>query len=99
MGFTNDEAIDVSRVVAILSGDIEASTVMSKPSYLADWDFKDVTTSSFLVGDDTSSTVSNVLLNHQPEGSTTGSSPGIDPAPSPANVTGSMLTGIIGEGM
>ncbi|KAI5328687.1 hypothetical protein L3X38_028084 [Prunus dulcis] len=34
----------MSRVVAILSGDIEASTVMSKPSYSADWDFKDVTT-------------------------------------------------------
>ncbi|XP_021823717.1 probable LRR receptor-like serine/threonine-protein kinase At1g56140 [Prunus avium] len=89
----------MSRVVAILSGDIEASTVMSKPSYLADWDFKDVTTSSFLVDDDTSSTESNVLLNHQSEGSTTGASPRIDPAPSPVNVTGSMLTGIIGEGM
>ncbi|VVA40370.1 PREDICTED: probable LRR receptor [Prunus dulcis] len=88
----------MSRVVAILSGDIEASTVMSKPSYLADWDFKDVTTSSFLVDDDTSSTESNVLLDHQPEGSTTGASLGIDPAPSPVNVTGSMLTGIIGEG-
>ncbi|ONI06817.1 hypothetical protein PRUPE_5G082900 [Prunus persica] len=90
----------MSRVVAILSGDIEASTVMSKPSYLADWDFKDVTTtSSFLVDDDTSSTESNVLLNHQPEGSTTGASPRIDPAPSQVNVTGSMLTGFIGEGM
>ncbi|BFG32556.1 hypothetical protein CerSpe_188300 [Prunus speciosa] len=87
----------MSRVVAILSGEIEASTVMSKPSYLADWDFKDVTTSSFLVDDDTSSTESNVLLNHQPEGSS--ASPRIDPAPSPVNVAGSMLTGIIGEGM
>ncbi|XP_021802642.1 probable LRR receptor-like serine/threonine-protein kinase At1g56130 isoform X1 [Prunus avium] len=89
----------MSRAVAIVSGDIEASTVMSKPSYLADWDFKDVTTSSFLVDDDTSSTESDVLLNHQLEGSTTGASPGIDPALSPVNVTGSMLTGIIGEGM
>ncbi|XP_020416821.1 probable LRR receptor-like serine/threonine-protein kinase At1g56130 isoform X2 [Prunus persica] len=89
----------MSRVVTILSGDIEASTVMSKPSYLADWDFKDVTTSSFLVDDDTSSTESNVLLNHQTEGSTTGASSRIDPAPSPVNVTGSLLTGIIGEGM
>ncbi|BFG28327.1 hypothetical protein CerSpe_146010 [Prunus speciosa] len=88
----------MSRVVAMLSGDIEASTVMSKPSYLTDWNFKDVTTSSFLVDDDTSSTERNVVLNHQPEGSTTTASPGIDPAPSPVNVTGSMLTGIIGEG-
>ncbi|ONI20447.1 hypothetical protein PRUPE_2G016200 [Prunus persica] len=83
----------MSLVVAILSGDIETSTVMSKPCYLVDWDFKDVTTSSFLVDDDTSSTESN------PEGSTTGASPGIDPTPSPVNVTGSMLTGIIGEEM
>ncbi|KAI5332179.1 hypothetical protein L3X38_022308 [Prunus dulcis] len=51
----------MSRVVAILSGDIEASTVMSKPSYLTDWDFKDVTTCSFLVDDDTSSTESVVV--------------------------------------
>ncbi|ONI11391.1 hypothetical protein PRUPE_4G104500 [Prunus persica] len=52
----------MSRVVAMLSGDIEASTVMSKPSYLTDWDFKDVTTtSSFLLDDDTSSTESIVV--------------------------------------
>ncbi|CAL2261907.1 unnamed protein product [Prunus armeniaca] len=51
----------MSRVVAVISVDIEASTVMSKPSYLTDWDFKDVTTSSFLVDDDTSSTESIVV--------------------------------------
>ncbi|BFG30841.1 hypothetical protein CerSpe_171150 [Prunus speciosa] len=87
----------MSRVVAMLSGDIEASTVISKPSYLTDWDFKDVTTSSFLMDNDTP-TESNVLLNRQPEGSTTGASPGIDLSPSPVNVAESMLTDIIGEG-
>ncbi|CAL2252610.1 unnamed protein product [Prunus armeniaca] len=51
----------MSRVVAMLSGDIEASIVMSKPSYLTDWDFKDVNTSSFLLDDDTSSTESIVV--------------------------------------
>ena len=52
----------MSRVVAVISVDIEASTVMSKPSYLTDWDFKDVTTtSSFLLDDDTSSTESIVV--------------------------------------
>ncbi|KAI5332187.1 hypothetical protein L3X38_022316 [Prunus dulcis] len=88
----------MSRVVAMLSGDIEASTVISKPSYLTDWDFKDVTTSSFLLDNDTPSTESNVHPNHQPEGTTTSASPGIDLSPSPVNVTESMLTGIIGEG-
>ncbi|OMO70486.1 hypothetical protein CCACVL1_18878 [Corchorus capsularis] len=33
----------MSRVVAMLAGDIEVSSVNSKPSYLTDWDFKDIT--------------------------------------------------------
>ena len=33
----------MSRVVAMLTGDIEVSAVTSKPSYLTDWDFKDIT--------------------------------------------------------
>ncbi|XP_044495500.1 probable LRR receptor-like serine/threonine-protein kinase At1g56130 isoform X2 [Mangifera indica] len=33
----------MSRVVAMLAGDIEVGTVTSKPSYLTDWDFKDIT--------------------------------------------------------
>ncbi|XP_028752438.1 probable LRR receptor-like serine/threonine-protein kinase At1g56130 [Neltuma alba] len=36
----------MSRVVAMLSGDIEVSTVTSKPGYLTDWKFDDV--SSFM---------------------------------------------------
>ncbi|XP_048438750.1 probable LRR receptor-like serine/threonine-protein kinase At1g56130 [Pyrus x bretschneideri] len=65
----------MSRVVAMLSGDIDIGTVMSKPSYLTDYDFKDVTTSltsRFLVEDDTPSTSSkgsNVRLNYQSGGS------------------------------
>ncbi|CAN6683936.1 unnamed protein product [Malus baccata var. baccata] len=34
----------MSRVVAMLSGDIDIGTVTSKPNYLTDYDFKDVTT-------------------------------------------------------
>lgn len=34
----------MSRVVAMLSGDIEVSTVASKPSYLTDWQFNDMST-------------------------------------------------------
>ena len=65
----------MSRVVAMLSGDIDIGIVMSKPSYLTDYDFKDVTTSltsRFLVEDDTPSTSSkgsNVRLNYQSGGS------------------------------
>ncbi|XP_050145040.1 probable LRR receptor-like serine/threonine-protein kinase At1g56130 [Malus sylvestris] len=60
----------MSRVVAMLSGDIDIGTVMSKPNYLTDYNFKDVTTFStgrFLVEDDTPSTASkhsNVHLNY-----------------------------------
>ncbi|GLT51142.1 hypothetical protein SLA2020_245720 [Shorea laevis] len=35
----------MSRVIAMLSGDIKVSPVASKPSYLTDWDFEDVTAS------------------------------------------------------
>ncbi|TYH62690.1 hypothetical protein ES332_D07G137600v1 [Gossypium tomentosum] len=33
----------MSRVVGMLAGDIEVSTVTTKPSYITDWDFKDIT--------------------------------------------------------
>ncbi|XP_024008133.1 probable LRR receptor-like serine/threonine-protein kinase At1g56130 isoform X2 [Eutrema salsugineum] len=36
----------MSRVVAMLSGDVEVSDVMSKPGYLTDWRFDDTTTTS-----------------------------------------------------
>ncbi|XP_070677493.1 probable LRR receptor-like serine/threonine-protein kinase At1g56130 [Malus domestica] len=96
----------MSRVVAMLSGDIDIGTVMSKPSYLTDYDFKDVTTlskSSFLMKDDTPSTASkhsNDRLNYQPEGSNASGTKTlwVDPAPSPVNVTQSLLAGIRGEG-
>ncbi|KAB2637017.1 LRR receptor-like serine/threonine-protein kinase [Pyrus ussuriensis x Pyrus communis] len=95
----------MSRVVAMLSGDIDIGTVMSKPSYLTDYDFKDVTTLStgrFLVEDDTPSTASkdsNVHLNYQPGGSNASgtNTPWIDPASS-VNVTQSLLAGVRGEG-
>ncbi|RXH98762.1 hypothetical protein DVH24_011087 [Malus domestica] len=95
----------MSRVVAMLSGDIDIGTVMSKPSYLTDYDFKDVTTSltsRFLVEDDTPSTSSkgsNVRLNYQSRGSNASgaNAPWIDHAPS-VNVTQSLLAEIRGEG-
>ncbi|CAN6683933.1 unnamed protein product [Malus baccata var. baccata] len=96
----------MSRVVAMLSGDIDIGTVMSKPSYLTDYNFEDVTTFStgrFLVEDDTPSTASkhsNVHLNYQLEGSNArgANTPGVDPTPSLVNITQSLLGGIIEEG-
>ena len=41
----------MSHIVAMLAGDIEVGNVTSKPSYLTDWNFKDVT-SSFLSEED-----------------------------------------------
>ncbi|MFS7915992.1 putative non-specific serine/threonine protein kinase [Helianthus anomalus] len=33
----------MSRVIAMLSGDVEVTPVTTKPSYLTDWDFNDIT--------------------------------------------------------
>ncbi|KAK9155258.1 hypothetical protein Sjap_002738 [Stephania japonica] len=44
----------MTRVVAMLSGDVEVSTVASKPAYLSDWEFNDIT--SFISEDTTSRT-------------------------------------------
>ncbi|TQD68609.1 hypothetical protein C1H46_045858 [Malus baccata] len=67
----------MSCVVAMLSGDIDMGTIITKPSYLTYYDFKDITTlstSSFLMKDDTPSTTSkhsNDHLNYEPEGNNT----------------------------
>ncbi|MFS7915985.1 putative non-specific serine/threonine protein kinase [Helianthus anomalus] len=37
----------MSRVIAMLSGDIEITPVTTKPSYLIDWDFNDLTNNAF----------------------------------------------------
>ncbi|OMO83189.1 hypothetical protein CCACVL1_11528 [Corchorus capsularis] len=47
-----------SRVVALLAGEFEVSSVTVKPSYLTDWDFKD-TTGSFIIEDTLTSFVSS----------------------------------------
>ncbi|PRQ29905.1 putative protein kinase RLK-Pelle-DLSV family [Rosa chinensis] len=86
----------MSRVVAMLAGDIEVGNVMAKPSYLTDWDFKDVT-GSFLIDGDTPST-GMTHSNNQSTGITTGANSRIDLMQSPVNPNHSLLTGTIGEG-
>ncbi|KAF5475515.1 hypothetical protein F2P56_007315 [Juglans regia] len=88
----------MSRVVAMLAGDIEVGTVTTKPSYLTDLDFKDIT-SNFLDEGDTMLTTSSSTKRQQKnrDGNTIDVSP-TNPTPSPMNVTKSMITNIIGEG-
>ena len=76
----------MSCVVAMLAGDIVVGIVTSKPSYITDWNLKDIT-SSFLSEED---------RKHH-EGNTGLSQLG-DPLPYPVNVTETMFGGIIGEG-
>lgn len=82
----------MSRVVAMLSGDIEVTAVATKPAYLTDWKFSDSTT--FLNADaSTSNTGQNTSLN-----SSAATSQITDPNYTPVNVSGSMLHDIVGEG-
>ena len=82
----------MSRVVAMLAGDIEVGIVTSKPSYITDWNFKDIT-GSFL--SEEGSFLSEEDRKHH-EGNTDLSQLG-DPLPSPVNVTETMFGGI-GDG-
>ncbi|KAK9267643.1 hypothetical protein L1049_010074 [Liquidambar formosana] len=84
----------MSRVVAMLAGDVEVSAVTTKPSYLTDWDFKDIT-SNFLNDDTQTSVSSNNDFKHD---NPTDPSTKVDPVPSPINLTNPMLRDIVGDG-
>ncbi|KAH9747518.1 non-specific serine/threonine protein kinase [Citrus sinensis] len=89
----------MSRVVAMLAGDIEVGKVISKPSYLTDWDFKDIT-ASFL-NEDTPTPSSSIKRSNSKEKSERENpvddhSEGTGALVSPVNVT--QLADIIAEG-
>ncbi|KAI6691701.1 hypothetical protein NL676_028529 [Syzygium grande] len=77
----------MSRVVAMLSGDIEVPTVSMRPGYLADWRFSDTT--SFLT-----ETADNRSLYNSPFTASTVGAANL----SPEIATTPMLDEIIGEG-
>ena len=77
----------MSRVMAMLAGDIEVGIVTSKPSYLTDWNFKDIT-SNFLSEEDRKQRGDSSNTNSQLS----------DPIPSPINVTETMFSGIVEDG-
>ncbi|KAK6916921.1 Protein kinase domain, partial [Dillenia turbinata] len=84
----------MSRVVAMLTGDIDVNAVTSKPSYLTDWNFKDIT-SSFLDDDDPESKLAKAGDSEKDSSSTRFTT---NPNPSPINLTEPILPDIIGEG-
>ncbi|XP_010645959.1 probable LRR receptor-like serine/threonine-protein kinase At1g56140 isoform X4 [Vitis vinifera] len=55
----------MSRVVAMLVGDVEVSAVTSKPSYLTDWHYNDIT-NSFLSENTQTSTASTSMTDQVP---------------------------------
>ncbi|GLT51147.1 hypothetical protein SLA2020_245770 [Shorea laevis] len=67
----------MSRVIAMLVGDIKVSPVASKPSYLTDWDFEDITAS--IEAENTPSTRSE----HGDNKNKNDLNPGIELMPSP----------------
>ncbi|KAF8408672.1 hypothetical protein HHK36_004735 [Tetracentron sinense] len=85
----------MSRVVNMLAGDIEVSTITTRPGYLTDWQFNDITSDSVNDGIRTSlaSKDTNSLID-----SSTAPSMVADPIPSPINITQPMLHKIIGDG-
>lgn len=74
----------MSRVVAMLAGDIEASGVITKPSYLTDWAFGDLTR-SLATKDAQTSTSSENKDNHNQNRISSG--PGVAPSLCPVNVS------------
>ncbi|OMO65925.1 hypothetical protein COLO4_30914 [Corchorus olitorius] len=83
----------MSRVVAMLAGDIEVSSVNSKPSYLTDWDFKDIT-GTFMSEDTQTSTSSDYSGIKNSKNKTV--TAGTEPLHSPLDA--SDFSDIIGEG-
>ncbi|XP_057971125.1 probable LRR receptor-like serine/threonine-protein kinase At1g56140 isoform X1 [Malania oleifera] len=92
----------MSRVVAMLTGDTEVSPVTSKPSYLTDWDFKDITGSIDEVASMSTASKSNTNSQHrinESETSTPTPTTGEhDPIPSPPNFTEPLFNEIIRDG-
>ncbi|KAF8408661.1 hypothetical protein HHK36_004724 [Tetracentron sinense] len=84
----------MSRVVAMLSRDIEVSAVTTKPGYLTDWKFNDVT--GFMT-DDTTGTSTSRTDNSQ-YSSSSNTKAGIGADLSPENTKRPMLHEIVGEG-
>ena len=83
----------MSRVVAMLSGDIEVSIVTSRPGYLTDWKYDDVTNVMTMSGGATIGTDTSYYNSLSASASMVG-----DVGNSPGNASKPMLGEIIKEG-
>ncbi|XP_022851214.1 probable LRR receptor-like serine/threonine-protein kinase At1g56140 [Olea europaea var. sylvestris] len=83
----------MSRVVSMLSGDIEVPPVTSKPGYLTDWKFRDVTT--FMSNTESSTSRTDVSQGNP---SNVTSRAITDPSYSPIIDSKPILQEIIGDG-
>ncbi|GMN58771.1 hypothetical protein TIFTF001_027868 [Ficus carica] len=88
----------MSRVVAMLVGDIEPTNARSKPSYLTDWNFEDMTSSFLNDNDETPLTACNSQHRDENDIATSPSSRTNPLLPSPIHVSESMISDIIGDG-
>ncbi|KAL4388925.1 hypothetical protein GQ457_09G004580 [Hibiscus cannabinus] len=76
----------MSRVVGMLAGDIEVSTVTTKPSYITDWDFKDIT--GTFVDEETQTSITSDHSDYDIKSKNkTTSGADNQPIPSPVNIT------------
>ncbi|KAI3706387.1 hypothetical protein L6452_24090 [Arctium lappa] len=80
----------MSRVIAMLSGDVEISAVLTKPSYLTDWDFNDTT---FFEDEPTSSQSTTMTTT-----TTTATSTGVESMSSPIILPELINKGSLREG-
>lgn len=87
----------MSRVVAMLSGDIEVASVTTRPGYLTDWKFSDATT--FVTFTDSStSNAGDSNVGSTPATTTATTTMTADAAYSPVGDSKPMLHEIVGEG-
>ncbi|KAK1589077.1 hypothetical protein Q3G72_030273 [Acer saccharum] len=85
----------MSRVVAMLCGDMEVSTVTTKPGYLTDWKYDDTTTTGSFTSSTDKATIGTEYNSNFTSSSTTMVA---DAQRSPENVTKPILHDIIGDG-
>lgn len=87
----------MSRVVAMLSGDIEVASVTTRPGYLTDWKFNDTTT--FVTNTDSSTSNTDIQTGlSTPATTTTATTTTTTDAYVDADSAKPMLHEIIGEG-
>lgn len=84
----------MSRVITMLSGDVEIPAVTTKPSYLTDWDFND-TTNAF---DDEEPMSSESTTMMTATATTNTTSTGVDSMPSPIMLSEIIRKGSLREG-